>query len=71
MYPEIKIITGQKLSSDPMVIQLDVVINGIYMKGWFIAASDKYYFVHLSLAKYWNKWLMMYNSDRECVIRET
>lgn len=64
-------ITGQKLSFDPIVIQLDIVINGIYTKGWFIAASDKSYYVHLSLAKYWNKWEMMYNSDKESVIKET
>lgn len=45
-------ITGQKLSFDLMVIQLDIVINGIYTKGWLIAASDKSYYIHLSLAKY-------------------
>lgn len=52
MYPEINTITGQKLSFDTMVIQLDIVINGIYTKGSFIAASDKSYYVHLSLTKY-------------------
>lgn len=52
MYPEIKIITGQKVSFDPMVMQLDIVINGIYTKEWFIVASDKSSYVHLSLAKY-------------------
>lgn len=52
MHSEIKIITGQKLSSDPMVILLDIPINGIYTKGWFITASDKSYYAHLSLAKY-------------------
>lgn len=52
MCPEIKIIAGQKLSFDPMVIQLDIVINGIYTKGWFIATSGKSYYVHLSLAKH-------------------
>lgn len=41
-----------ELSSDPMVIQLDVVINGIYTRWWFIATSDKSYYIHLSLTKY-------------------
>lgn len=27
----------QKLSFDPIVIQLDIVINGIYTLGWLIA----------------------------------
>lgn len=45
-------IIGQKLSLDPMVIQLDIMINGIYTQGWLIAASDKSYYVHLSLGEY-------------------
>lgn len=64
-------IIGQKLSFDPMIIQPDIVINGIYTIGWLIAASDESCYVHLSLAKYWNKWEMMYNSDKESVIKQT
>lgn len=52
IYPEIKMIAGQKLSFDPMVIQLDIVINGIYTQGQLIAASDKSSCVHLLLVKY-------------------
>lgn len=52
MYPEIRIITGQKLSFNPTLTQFDTVINVIYTKEWFIAAFDKSYYVHLSLTKY-------------------